>query len=92
MVFIEREQREREQRERLEREWKHRESCKRSPGCKTLDETYQYVDCDGDGILDHTCRKNNYERRWLILSTEHCPRKWGTDKRAPNKCRKAFGK
>ena len=53
---------------------------------------YKSVDCDGDGIKDHTCRNTKDGRRWLILSTEGCPRSWGSNERAVSKCPAAWNK
>ena len=49
------------------------------------------MDCDGDGILDHTCHNTINYNRWLVLSSEGCPDSWGQLDRPVSACPQAFG-
>ena len=51
---------------------------------------YKNVDCDADGILDHACLSTSKSNRWLVLSSEGCPRTWGIGNRLPADCATAF--
>ena len=51
---------------------------------------YFYVDCDGDGILDHCLKDFSDNSRQCVLSTEGCPDSWGTKDRSKRDCPPAF--
>ena len=66
--------------------------CQRpSSGCYGSNDMYNNVDCDGDGILDHTCHNTINYNRWLVLSSEGCPDSWGQLDRPVSACPQAFG-
>ena len=66
--------------------------CERPTGCGAGN-VYTQVDCDEDGILDHACRSDHTtvnDNHWLILSSEGCPKSWGSSTRSISECPAAW--
>ena len=55
-------------------------------GCQLPHYIYKNIDCDGDGILDHACFSAVKSNKWLVLSSEGCPKSWGNGNRLPSDC------
>lgn len=64
--------------------------CLKPNGCNEDHNRYMPVDCDGDGIEDHVCWSTKVDKRWMVLSTEGCPKVWGSYQRQPWECAAAF--
>ena len=59
-------------------------------GCGAGTQVYTQVDCDEDGILDHTCHDTSDDNRWLVLSSEGCLNNWGSSARSISECQTAW--
>jgi hypothetical protein len=66
------------------------EPCPRpADGCSGERFVYQALDCDGDGTSDHLCTTTTNDHRWLVLSSEGCPKSWGANTRKASDCQAA---
>mmetsp|Transcript_95368 Transcript_95368/g.179313 ORF Transcript_95368/g.179313 Transcript_95368/m.179313 type:complete len:3377 (+) Transcript_95368:49-10179(+) len=68
-------------------------SCaKPTTGCDKEFEVSKAVDCDDDGIWDYMCTSVISDKMSLVLSSEGCPKDWGSDNRKKSECAKGLEK